>query len=306
MGGAGRWRDDEDRDYGRTGRGRGRDFEDDYGRGREQGGRWQDDRGGHRDRSPDFDRGGGGRRRMARSPSQEEEEQLSTSRLWVGGMPKDVTELEIKRVFSKHGPVQEIVIRNSDFDTFGFVQFRNAAHALSAIRDLNQTEHFGGTIKVAPAGGKGDKKGDKKGFKGDGKGGKKGGKKNRDDGWRSRSPRRMQSRSPPRGRQMRSPRRRISRSPPRRQAQQEIGVRYCVKLGNLPLDMDRDELLELGQAYGKVLYHESWPDPKNGCSAGSIEYGGRDEAIKALEDLNNRRMDGWEQKLTAGLQQKDG
>jgi len=79
-----------------------------------------------------------------------------------------------------------------------------------------------------------------------------------------------------------------------------------VKLENLPPDMDNDELLDLGQAYGRILHHESWQDPKNDCAGGVIEYGNRDEAIKALTDLNDRRMDGWEKKLTAGLQQRDG
>lgn len=299
--GRGRGRDEyDDRDR----KGGGRNFEGENSRGRGRGGRYQDDRG----YSPEFDRGGGGRRGMRqRSPSVDEGDQLSSSRLWVGGMPKDVTELEIQRCFSKHGVVQEIVIRHSEADTFGFVQYKRPEHALAAIGALNQTERFGQLIKVAPAGGKGDKKGDKgKGSKG--KGGNKG-YNSRD----SRSPRRMRSRSP-RGKgksRGKSPRRQYSRSPARRGQQarpapREIGVRYCVTLGNLPLDMERDELQEMGATYGKILKHETWPDPKNGCVAGVIEYGTRDEAIKALNDLNDRRMDDWEKKITAGLQQRDG
>lgn len=296
----GRGRDDYD-DRGR--KGGGRNFEDSYSRGRGRGGRYQDDRG----YSPEFDRGGGGRRGMRqRSPSVDEGDQLSSSRLWVGGMPKDVTELEIQRCFSKHGVVQEIVIRHSEADTFGFVQYKRAEHALAAIGALNQTERFGGLIKVAPAGGKGDKKGGKSSNKG--KGGNKG-----YNGRDSRSPpRRMRSRSP-RGKgkgKGKSPRRRYSRSPARRGPQARaapvIGVRYCVTLGNLPLDMERDELQEMGATYGKILKHDTWPDAKNGCVAGVIEYGTRDEAIKALNDLNDRRMDDWEKKITAGLQQRDG
>jgi len=314
--------DDRERDHGGNGRGRGAEFEVE--RRREPENRWRDDR--NRERSPEYDRGGGGRRRLAQpSPSPDrrrdrDDEEISTSRLWVGGMPKDVTEREMERTFSKHGPVQEIVIRHSEFDTFGFVQFKNTAHAAAAIKELNQTERFGGIIKVAPAGGKGDKGGGKKGGSekgGGGGGGGKGRKGGKKDDWRSRSPRRLRSPSP-RGRRPQEHEGKGGkhdkggkhggkgrRSPPPR-SQQQGGVRYCIKLGLLPPDMDVDELFDLGDSYGQVLHHSLWADEKNECLAGVIEYGVRDEAIKALNDLNDRRMDGWDKKITAGLQQRDG
>jgi len=99
-----------------------------------------------------------------------------------------------------------------------------------------------------------------------------------------------------------SPPRRAERPPLRR----EFGVRYCVKLGNLPIDMDKNELMQIGKAYGKVAFHDNWPDPKNGCTAGVLEYCERLDALKALDDLNDRTMDGWEKRITGTLQQKDG
>lgn len=78
-----------------------------------------------------------------------------------------------------------------------------------------------------------------------------------------------------------------------------------MKLGHLPPDMARDELLELGEAYGGVLHHDVWPDKNTGAAGGVIEYGKRDEAIKALSDVNDRRMEGWDKKITACLEQRD-
>lgn len=78
-----------------------------------------------------------------------------------------------------------------------------------------------------------------------------------------------------------------------------------MKLGAMPLDMDREELLELGDGYGKVVHSNLWVDNANSCNAGVLEYDTRAEALKALSDLNDRRMDGWDKKITAILEQKD-
>jgi hypothetical protein len=69
--------------------------------------------------------------------------------------------------------------------------------------------------------------------------------------------------------------------------------------------MDREELYELGAPYGTVLLYDHWQDAKNQCTAGVVEYGSRDEAMKAHNELHDRRMDGWDRKITAGLQQRD-
>jgi hypothetical protein len=39
----------------------------------------------------------------------------------VGGLPGDVTKREIERAFEVYGPLDEVVIRNSEIDTFAFV-----------------------------------------------------------------------------------------------------------------------------------------------------------------------------------------
>eukprot|EP00403_Amphidinium_massartii_P011781 CAMPEP_0178417466 /NCGR_PEP_ID=MMETSP0689_2-20121128/24588_1 /TAXON_ID=160604 /ORGANISM="Amphidinium massartii, Strain CS-259" /LENGTH=449 /DNA_ID=CAMNT_0020038831 /DNA_START=78 /DNA_END=1427 /DNA_ORIENTATION=+ len=200
------------------------------------------------------------------------------SRIWVGGMPKNITESEIDHVFKRYGPVEEIVIRHSEFDTFGFVQFKNTSHASAAIKDLDQASRFGVTIKVAYAGGKSKGKG-----KGDGRDGKGGDRKGGGGGGRPRSAR--------------------SRS---RDNDGKSGVRHCVRLENLPNDMEADELLELAKEYGKVLHHEVWSDAKSRTNGGMIEYGTKEEGAAALDALNDRAMDGWDKKIQARYEQRDG
>mmetsp|Transcript_9496 Transcript_9496/g.21787 ORF Transcript_9496/g.21787 Transcript_9496/m.21787 type:complete len:470 (+) Transcript_9496:117-1526(+) len=213
--------------------------------------------------SPDSDR-------PARTYSRQDDDS-GGSRIWVGGMPSTITESEIDRVFKRYGPVEEIVVRHSDFDTFGFVQFRNTSNAAAAIKDLDQAQRFGVTIKVAYAGNKTKTKG-----KGDGKGdGRKGGGKGRD---RSRS----------------------------RDQGGRSGVRHCVKLENLPNDMEREELFELAKEYGNVLHHDVWQESKTRTNGGVIEYGKKDEAMEAYEQLNDRSMDGWDKRILAQYEQRDG
>jgi len=83
------------------------------------------------------------------------------------------------------------------------------------------------------------------------------------------------------------------------------GVRYCIQLGNLPLDMDKEELFDITSEFGEVLLHDLWSDARNGCNAGVVEYGTMEEAKIALDELNDRRMDQWQRKLTARLEQRD-
>merc|ERR1711879_184078 len=87
-----------------------------------------------------------------------------------------------------------------------------------------------------------------------------------------------------------SRRRSRSRPQPRRNT-----VRLHVE--NLPRDFDSNELEEVGAEYGKVLSHRMWQEGKT--NAGFIEYASSSEANKALEDLEGRRIDGWEFKLHA-------
>lgn len=121
------------------------------------------------------------------------------SRIWIGGLPEDVNEDDIKQEYDRFGEIKHIQIRNNKgagnvpSKLFAFVQYRDARDAADAVRGTDQQKLFGQPfVKVSWA--------DSGGAKGKSKG-------------RSRSRRRSPS---PRNRRSPSPRNRSrDREPPR-------------------------------------------------------------------------------------------
>eukprot|EP00927_Polykrikos_kofoidii_P003676 TRINITY_DN11482_c0_g3_i1.p1 TRINITY_DN11482_c0_g3~~TRINITY_DN11482_c0_g3_i1.p1 ORF type:complete len:580 (-),score=168.26 TRINITY_DN11482_c0_g3_i1:724-2463(-) len=70
-----------------------------------------------------------------------------------------------------------------------------------------------------------------------------------------------------------------------------------VNLWQLPLDMEEDELLEIAADFGVVTKHEFWAEKGQMCAM--VEYESRDEALAAVGELHDRRMDGWDKFLKA-------
>ncbi|EEQ99346.1 Arginine/serine-rich-splicing factor, putative [Perkinsus marinus ATCC 50983] len=83
----------------------------------------------------------------ARGPSQAG----CASRIWVGGLPSDVREVELEDRFGKIGRVTDVKICQSSRDTYAFLQFDTEGAAAEAIEDVDQTKFGGFTIKVAHA-----------------------------------------------------------------------------------------------------------------------------------------------------------
>ncbi|CAE7900309.1 gghA [Symbiodinium sp. KB8] len=112
------------------------------------GNRWGDDSGYGRNKG----KGGSGA-----APTE-----LTKPCIWLGGLPRDISESEVDSVCCRYGTVSDINIKHSDRDTFVFVTYARLEHAQDAIQGLDQSKSFGsGIIKAAPAtrreGGKGDK-----------------------------------------------------------------------------------------------------------------------------------------------------
>lgn len=96
----------------------------------------------------------------ARGPSQAG----CASRIWVGGLPSDVREVELEDRFGKigeqvflsgvggrlliSGRVTDVKICQSSRDTYAFLQFDTEGAAAEAIEDVDQTKFGGFTIKV--------------------------------------------------------------------------------------------------------------------------------------------------------------
>ena len=75
--------------------------------------------------------------------------------LFVGNLDKEVTEDELKELFSEHGEVKSAkIIRDiysGDPRGFGFVEFESKAEAINAINELNGKEFRGQQLKVNEA-----------------------------------------------------------------------------------------------------------------------------------------------------------
>lgn len=83
--------------------------------------------------------------------------------IYVGNFAYQTTEDELRMMFEAFGEVESVrVIKDRDTGRskgFGFVEMNNEEEALQAIKELNETEHSGRTIKVNQARPREDRRG---------------------------------------------------------------------------------------------------------------------------------------------------
>jgi len=77
------------------------------------------------------------------------------SKIYVGNCSFDVTEQQLRDIFSAYGEVSSVSVI-TDRDTgrprgFAFVEMSNNAEAQAAIKGVNGTEHGGRTLNVNEA-----------------------------------------------------------------------------------------------------------------------------------------------------------
>ena len=76
-------------------------------------------------------------------------------RLYVGNLPYETTELELRNMFSEIGAVSEATIISDAYSGrskgFGFVEMATEESAATAMQRFNDTEVGGRSIKVAEA-----------------------------------------------------------------------------------------------------------------------------------------------------------
>lgn len=76
-----------------------------------------------------------------------------------------------------------------------------------------------------------------------------------------------------------------------------------VNVENLPLDMQEDELLEIASGFGYVT---SYDLRKTGASKTAVlDFRSTDEALKAVEELDDREIEGWDLKVKASCGTSD-
>jgi RNA recognition motif-containing protein len=75
--------------------------------------------------------------------------------IYVGNLPNEVTEAELKEVFSEYGAVQQIYLpkdrETGRFRGFAFVTLKSEAEEAGAIADLDGAEWMGRELKVNKA-----------------------------------------------------------------------------------------------------------------------------------------------------------
>eukprot|EP00929_Paragymnodinium_shiwhaense_P021469 TRINITY_DN13_c0_g1_i2.p1 TRINITY_DN13_c0_g1~~TRINITY_DN13_c0_g1_i2.p1 ORF type:complete len:237 (-),score=15.49 TRINITY_DN13_c0_g1_i2:79-789(-) len=214
------------------------------------------------------------------------------ARLWVGGLPHGITEDEVEDKMSRFGPIKWVRLRTSARDTFCFLQFDQVSDAQAAIRAMDQKNAFGvkGVIKVSMA---------RPSFDGLGKGV---GKIRTRSQSRSRSPR-SRSRSRSRRRRSRSRSRKShhsrSRSAAARQGRDSLSYKLVpiCRLEDLPDDLEEAELIHVGAEFGKVVRSKVWS--YRGSRQGRLEYATLEEAARAWDALDERRVVGCQRRLRA-------
>lgn len=225
------------------------------------------------------------------------------SRIWIGGLPEGITEWEVEQKFSSFGIVKWVRVRNgpTPTDTFAFVQYAKPEVAEAARSGMDQARISGsgikGVIQVNMA--------------------KHEGKTAADfytatpncpkvlrlEPCRERNCSCSQSRSPERKRPrtLTPPPSSKSPTPVKRSAEA-----WVLRVKNLPPDMKQKELMGIGTAYGHVRRVEIWAAEKSDDGSdrgkvGLLEYRLREEAERALDDLDERRIDGWDMRMKADM-----
>jgi len=210
--------------------------------------------------------------------------------VWVGGLPDDIEERELREQFSKCGPVLDVIIRTvrNSGDTIAFIGFESLRDAERAAEDFNQSDCFGPVVTCDLARGRPGAKGESRG------------ESHRVNGSSHRSSE---------GRGYRDDRRARSRSrsaiPRQRKGGGKGGkgrAQHIVNLENLPDDMDDNELFSMASEYGEIVSMDLWDDDK--CKAGQVEYETRAACDDAIESLHDRRVDGWDMKLKAYMEKR--
>jgi RNA recognition motif-containing protein len=99
--------------------------------------------------------------------------------IYVGNLSYEVTEEDLQNAFEGFGQVESVrIIKDNDSGRskgFGFVEMSNNANAQSAIKDLNDKELKGRTLKVNTARPRTEKRGGRGGYGGGSRGGRRGG-----------------------------------------------------------------------------------------------------------------------------------
>eukprot|EP00929_Paragymnodinium_shiwhaense_P000242 TRINITY_DN100494_c0_g1_i1.p1 TRINITY_DN100494_c0_g1~~TRINITY_DN100494_c0_g1_i1.p1 ORF type:complete len:458 (-),score=52.62 TRINITY_DN100494_c0_g1_i1:100-1473(-) len=189
------------------------------------------------------------------------------NRVWLGGLPSHITEEEIMEHFALYGPPREVFLKQTERDTYAFVTYDNEQTAEATIAEYDQRLFMQKKIKCS---------------------------------WPKFNPPPSKFTPPP---QAPPPGRGRSRSPLGRGGDGRVPNRLPprVNVGNLPPDMHKQEFYDIVSAFGRVLFHDLWDMQRDGIRKGLVEYASERDAHMAVDELADRRIEGWARRLTANL-----
>ena len=214
---------------------------------------------------------------------------LEVSRVWLGGLPNGTKKEDIEPLCTWFGHVEYINVRQSETDTFAFVQYQRKEDAQKCIYKMNGYKIRGWQIKTGVASRKSIKAG-KYGSMSweDGDGGRK-------HGCHAQSFNEKEDR-----RGVSDDTRKRSRSPSRRSQQvpeRQAYLRSTMVIQNMPKDMKVWEFEDIAADYGEILKLRFEHDKSNNCTKGEIVYVDEHKMDKAILELNGRAVEDWDRKL---------
>lgn len=69
-------------------------------------------------------------------------------RVWVGGLPRDITQEDLYEKFSKYGNILDVTVRHSESDTYAFITYAERRDAEEAIARMDRSCAWGPPVKV--------------------------------------------------------------------------------------------------------------------------------------------------------------
>lgn len=96
----------------------------------------------------DWKEGGSSGSRWGKSDNRAATDEDVTKRIWVGGLPTDVSEEDLKKLFGDYGPIAKIRIVHKERDTYAFIDLPDSKMCQKAIDEVNSSKALGPVMRV--------------------------------------------------------------------------------------------------------------------------------------------------------------
>lgn len=181
--------------------------------------------------------------------------------IWLGGLPRGIEDEDITKFLKGYGSVRHIRVRSSPKDIFAFATFADTRDGKDAVKDLDQRRFLDSDNVVQM----------------------------RES--TTQRPQRDQMRYDQDSKPEKHDRRGGS-------VNRKSAGRFRIKLSYLPPDMSWGELKDIARTFGESIKYTN-VFVERGVTCGIIEFVSKEDADRAIKALDNRRMDGHEDRIKA-------